>query len=64
MNILRLKEFREQADLSQRDIAVMFDLTQQAYSKWENGKSSPNAVQILQLCKIFNCKPNDLFILD
>lgn len=61
MDVLRLKEFREKANLSQRDIARLLNMTQQGYWAWEVGKNSPNPEQILQLCDIFRCTPNELF---
>lgn len=61
MATLRLKFYREKSGKSQREIAEIFNLTQQAYSSWENGQSFPNAPQIVKLCEIFNCTPNDLF---
>jgi len=61
MERLRLKEYRETLKLSQSDVAEMFGLTQQAYSRWEKGLSFPNAQQIIKLCEIFKCTPNDLF---
>ena len=61
MQVLRLKEFRIKADMSQREIAVALNISQPYYWSWEQGQSMPDAKQILQLCEIFNCTPNDLF---
>lgn len=61
MTGLKLKEYRQSFNLSQRDIAQLLNITQAYYWKWESGKSIPDAKQILQLCKIFKCTPNDLY---
>lgn len=61
MEVLKLKEYRERFKLSQRDVALMLEMTQQGYHKWESGLSLPNAKQIIRLCEIFKCTPNDLF---
>lgn len=61
MSVLKLKQYRESAQMSQRDIAEVLNMTQANYWRLEKGVSIPNAKQILQLCKIFNCTPNDLF---
>lgn len=61
MNTLKLKEFRQKMNLSQREIAEMLGIAQPYYWKWETGRSFPNAKQILKFCEIFNCTPNDLF---
>lgn len=61
MDNLKLKEFREANKFSQREIANKLNMTQANYWLWEKGKSFPNAKQIMKLCDIFNCTPNDLF---
>lgn len=61
MNDLKLKYYRLKSGKSQREIAELFNLTQQAYSTWEKGVAFPNAKQIIKLCQIFKCSPNDLF---
>ncbi|MGE4320513.1 MAG: helix-turn-helix domain-containing protein [Acholeplasmataceae bacterium] len=61
MNELKLKAYREKLKMSQRDVAGAMGIAQAHYWKWETGKSFPNAKQILQLCEIFKCSPNDLF---
>ena len=60
-NILKLKEYREKAKLSQRDVAKKLGITQQGYFGWEKGLTTPNPEQIIKLCEIFKCTPNDLF---
>ncbi len=61
MLVLRLKEFRKKHNMSQRDVAELMMITQAYYWLWENGKNFPNAKQIIKLCDIFKCSPNDLF---
>ncbi len=40
MNIIKLKEIREDKDLNQSDIAKLLNTTQQQYSKYELGIQS------------------------
>jgi DNA-binding XRE family transcriptional regulator len=61
MEVLRLKDYREKLKMSQRNVADLLEMTQQGYHKWESGVSLPNAKQIVRLCEIFKCTPNDLF---
>ncbi|MDY0277174.1 MAG: helix-turn-helix transcriptional regulator [Acholeplasma sp.] len=61
MNALKLKELRKRAKMTQYDVAKQVGITQAHYSRWENGLYLPDANQILQLCNIFGCTPNDLF---
>ncbi len=57
----KLKEFRTAAKMSQRDVAKLMNTPQPHYWRWENGKSIPDAKQMLELCKIFKCTPNNLY---
>lgn len=61
MKQLKLKEYRKKAGLTQTDVANALNITQPGYSLWELGKRDPNVHQILELCKLFDCTPNDLF---
>jgi DNA-binding XRE family transcriptional regulator len=61
MNKLWLRELRIKAQMSQREVAILLDIAQPHYWRWENGVTFPNAMQIFRLCEIFKCTPNDLF---
>lgn len=61
MTNLLLKEFRVKAGLLQREVAHHLNVTQPNYHKFECGKSFPNSTQIIILCDLFKCTPNDLF---
>ena len=55
-----LKQIRKSKKMSQEQLAIKVNVTRQSVSKWENGESYPEMNNILELCKIFNCKLNDL----
>ena len=55
-----LKNLRKQKKLSQEKLAEKVGVSRQSVSKWEVGESYPEMNNILKLCKIFNCKINDL----
>lgn len=55
-----LKELRKNKKLSQEDLAEYVGVSRQSVSKWETGDAYPEMNNILMLCKIFNCKINDL----
>ncbi len=61
ISLLKLKEFRRKAKLTQKDVAKALNIGQPGYSMIESGQRLPNAEQIMQLSKIFKCTPNDLF---
>ena len=55
-----LRQIRKDKKMSQEELAEKVNVTRQSVSKWENGESYPEMNNILELCKIFNCKLNDL----
>ena len=55
-----LKAFRKRKNMSQEDLADRVNVSRQSVSKWETGDAYPEMNNILELCKIFNCKINDL----
>ena len=59
-----LKLIRKNKKMSQELLAEKMNVSRQSVSKWENGESYPEMNNILELCKIFNCKINDLIHTD
>ena len=55
-----LKLIRKNKKMSQEELAEKVNVSRQSVSKWENGESYPEMNNILELCKIFNIKINDL----
>lgn len=55
-----LKKIRKSKKFSQEDLADRIGVTRQSVSKWETGEAYPEMNNILQLCKLFRCKINDL----
>ena len=56
-----LKEARKAKGLTQKEVASIMLMTQQQYSRFENGVFELNYDQILKLCKLFDVTPNDIF---
>ena len=56
-----LKQARKFKNLTQSDVAKILHMTQQQYSRFENGKFELNYSQILQLCELYDISPNELF---
>ena len=55
-----LKALRKSRNLSQEQLAEKVNVTRQSVSKWETGEAYPEMNNILELCKIFHCKINEL----
>lgn len=58
----RLKEIRKDSGMSQKQLGDI-SLSQDTVSLWENGKSLPNAEQIVSLCELFGVSADYLLAL-
>ena len=58
--MVKLKEYRLKFKMSQEQVSSVLGVTQQQYSRLENGSSVLNVNQILILCKLYSITPNDL----
>ena len=56
-----LKSARKDKGYTQQQVAKMMNMTQQQYSRFENGIFQLNYEQILFLCRTYDIMPNDLF---
>ncbi len=56
-----LKNARKDKNLTQREVASLLHMTQQQYSRFENGVFELNYDQILFLCNLYEITPNELF---
>lgn len=59
-----LKTARKDKGLTQKAVAAMLHMTQQQYSRFENGVFELNYAQIITLCELYEICPNDLFYTD
>lgn len=59
----RLKEIRKDSGMSQKQLGDKLSLSQDTVSLWENGKSLPNAEQIVSLCELFGVSADYLLAL-
>ena len=57
----RLKECRRSLSLTQTDVAKKLFMTQQQYSRFENGIFELNYAQIVFLCDLFDISTDYLF---
>ena len=55
-----IKEIRKKNNLTQKDLALKYNVTYQAVSKWENGKNLPDISLIRQIANDFNMSIDDM----
>lgn len=59
-----IKQARKLKGLTQKEVANIFHMTQQQYSRFENGVFELNYSQIVDICKLFCITPNEIFDFD
>jgi len=52
---------RKIKNLTQAEVANMLNMTQQQYSRFENGIFELNYRQICEICRLLDTTPNELF---
>ena len=56
-----IKQARKYKQLTQTQVAKILNMTQQQYSRFENGVFELNYNLIIQICKLLDTTPNELF---
>ncbi len=56
-----IKIGRKLKGLTQKQVAEIFHMTQQQYSRFENGVFELNYQQIIDLCHLLDLTPNEIF---
>jgi len=55
-----LKDFRKLAGLTQDEVAEALHVSHDTISRWESGLTQPTAPQIIEICKAYKCKFEDI----
>jgi len=55
-----LKELRKAVGLSQEEAAKALVVSHDTISRWENGVTQPTATQIIDICRVYKCKFEDI----
>ena len=56
----RIKELRENAGLSQAELARKLLISRSSVNAWESGLSAPTAANIIEMTKLFHCSADYL----
>lgn len=58
---LRIRELREEKNISQAELASRLGVTPTAVLFWESGRNEPGAARMLQMARILECRVDDLY---
>ena len=59
--ILKIRDYREELNLTQKELAEKISNVQRNVSNWENGASEPDCETILKLSTLFDVSIDELF---
>lgn len=57
---LNIKNIREQAGLTQAEVAKALNVGQSAVAAWETGQALPRADKLIDIAKLLNCTIEEL----
>lgn len=60
---ISLKAARVNAGFSQKDAAILLQISNKTLSNWENGDTFPSAKKIEQLCALYKVSYDDIIFL-
>ena len=62
MKVMRIRELRETAELTQGQVATQLGVSQCTISAWEAEVYLPKSRQLPDLARVLGCEINDLFV--
>lgn len=60
MRKMSLKLLRIDAGMTQEEVSTALGISPSTWSKWENGKSFPDVLDIVKIEKLFNISYSDI----
>ena len=57
----RLRELREEAKISQKEVAIVLGISQPSYAKWERREVAVSPSQLRLLAETFGCEVGNFF---
>lgn len=55
-----LKQLRKAISLTQDEAAGQLGVSHDTISRWEAGATQPTSLQIIDICRVYNCKFDDI----
>lgn len=59
-----LKALRVNANLNQKEVAAMMNISPNTLMNWESNYTAPDVLQLSKLCAIYKCTIDDIFLPD
>ena len=56
----RLRKFREDRKMSQKELAKLIGVSSARYSNWEQGLHRPNIEFLVKICEVLNVSPSEM----
>ena len=60
----RIRELRQEKQLSQEELARLLGVDRSAVAKWETGTNLPRAEKLIMMAKVFGCSVDELLSSD
>lgn len=62
MSKLKMKALRVNAGLGQGEAAKALKVSPKTLQNWENYITFPSALQLVEMCRLYGCELNDIFL--
>lgn len=59
-----MKALRTNAGLTQKQAGELLGVTKRTVHSWESNRTAPTVVQLMKMCEIYGCSPDDFFLPD
>jgi len=56
----RIRELRQEKQLSQEELARLLGVDRSAVAKWETGTNLPRAEKLIMMARIFGCSVDEI----
>lgn len=61
MSVEKIRQYREQLGITQKQLANRLGIDRSMIAKWEIGVNKPRADRLVKLAEIFQCSVDELF---
>lgn len=58
---LAISQYREQKGMTQKELALAIGKSTRSIQQWESGDFYPTAKDLMSICEVLGCSPNEIF---